>query len=186
VEWKNAAFSLALLDLSRRRVAYRQDDMAGLDWSKAAGSLAELNPGIIDVKSLEKQQYGAEFFLDEIRRRIAAPNGPAARRTHVVIVLSSSVRFESGQEVHPIALDGSTDARVFYIRYQPAPQITVGRPAAVQRGRTPNGNIRASFGPQIDQLEPLLKPLEPRLFDVATPAQFRKALATILEEIARL
>ena len=38
----------------------------------------------------------------------------------------------------------------------------------------------------IDQLEPLLKPLEPRLFEVATPEQFRKALAVILAEIAKL
>lgn len=38
----------------------------------------------------------------------------------------------------------------------------------------------------IDQLEPLLKPLEPRLFEVATPEQFRGALATILAGIARL
>jgi hypothetical protein len=39
---------------------------------------------------------------------------------------------------------------------------------------------------QFDQLEPLLKPLDPRLFDVSTPEQFRKALATILGEIAKL
>jgi hypothetical protein len=38
----------------------------------------------------------------------------------------------------------------------------------------------------VDQLEPLLKPLEPRLFEVATPEQFRKALAAILAEIAKL
>ena len=37
-----------------------------------------------------------------------------------------------------------------------------------------------------DSLEPLLKPLQPRLFEVYTPEQFRKALASMLEEIARL
>jgi len=191
VDWGETTVNLAWLDLSRRRVTYRQDNIHGLDWSKAAGSLSELNPGIVDVKSLEKRQYTAEFFLDEIRRRIAAAKGSGPRRTPVVIILSSSVRFESGQEIHPIALDGPTDARVFYIRYQPPPRIIFGPSAAPtgrQRRRLPDGGLstRPDFVAQTDQLEPLLKPLEPRLFEVTTPEQFRKALATILAEIAKL
>jgi hypothetical protein len=184
VDWGNSTFSLALLDLSRRRVTYEQDDMRGLDWSKAGSALTEVNPGIIDVKSLENRQYNAEFFLDEIRRRIAAKRS-APRGSRVVIVLSSAVQFASGQDVHPITLDGTTDAKVFYIRYQPPPQIVMGPSVAGRRGRPGNGRV-ANFGPQLDQLEPLLKPLEPRLFVVSTPEQFRKALATILAEIAKL
>ena len=186
VDWGNSTFSLALLDLSRRRVTYEQDDMRGLDWSKAGSALTEVNPGIIDVKSLENRQYNAEFFLDEIRRRIAAKR-PAPRGSRVLIVLSSAVQFASGQDVHPIALDGPTDSKVYYIRYQPPPQIFLGPTAAdrLRRGRPGNGRV-ANFGPQLDQLEPLLKPLEPRLFVVGTPEQFRKALSTILAEIAKL
>ena len=37
-----------------------------------------------------------------------------------------------------------------------------------------------------DSLQPLLKPLQPRLFDVYSPDQFRKALSSLLDEIARL
>jgi hypothetical protein len=185
VDWGNTAFSLALLDLSRRRVTYEQDNAGGLDWSKAGSSLAEVKPGIIDVKSLEKRQYSAEFFLDQIRRRTGAAKRPGARRSQVVIVLSSAVQFESGQEVHAIVLDGPIEAKVFYVRYQPPPQIFVGPPG--RRGRMPNGGIPARGGyVAVDQLEPLLKPLEPRLFEVGTPEQFRKALATILGEIAKL
>jgi len=32
----------------------------------------------------------------------------------------------------------------------------------------------------------VLKPLQPRLFDVFSPEQFRKALSNLLDEIARL
>jgi hypothetical protein len=39
---------------------------------------------------------------------------------------------------------------------------------------------------EIDQLEPTLKPLAPRVFDVETPEEFRKALATIVAEIAKM
>jgi len=173
VDWGSSAFSLALLDLSRRRVTYQQENAGELDWSKAGSSLSEVNPGIIDVKSLEQRQFSAEFFVDEIRRRI--------RRTHVLIVLSSAVQFTSGQELRPISLNEPTAARVFYIRYQPPPQLFFGPPAGDRRARPV---VRGGY--MVDQLEPLLKPLEPRLFEVATPDQFRKALATILAEIAKL
>lgn len=184
VDWGSTTFSLALLDLSRRRVTYKQDNIRGLDWPAAASSLTEVNPGIIDAKSLENRQYSAEFFLDEIRRRISTrPPGP--RGSRVVIVLSGAVQFASGQDVHPIALYGPPDVKLFYIRYQPPPQIVMGPPLAGRRGRPGNGRV-ANFGPQLDQLEPLLKPLEPRLFVAGTPEQFRKAIATILTEIAKL
>jgi hypothetical protein len=39
---------------------------------------------------------------------------------------------------------------------------------------------------QFDQLESTLKPLAPRLFDVETHEEFRKALASLLAEIAGL
>jgi hypothetical protein len=183
VDWGSSTFSLALLDLSRHRVTYQQENTPGLDWSKASSALAEVNPATIDVKSLEQRQFSAEFFLDEIRRRIGPAKRTAPRRTPVLIVLSSAVRFAPGQELHPIALDGPTDAKVFYIRYQPPPQIVFGPPGGGgRRARTP---IRTGYS-TVDQLEPLLKPLEPRLFEVATPEQFRKALATILGEIAKL
>ena len=176
VDWGTATFGVSLLDLSRRRVTYRQENAGGLDWAKAGSALSEVNPGIIDVKSLAQRQFSAEFFLDEIRRRIAH------RGSRVLIVLSSAVRFADGQELHPIALDGPSDAKVFYIRYQPPPQVFFGAPDAGVRARPV---VRTGYA-TIDQLEPLLKPLEPRLFEVATPEQFRKALATILGEIAKL
>jgi hypothetical protein len=180
VDWGSAAFSVALLDLSRRRVIFEQGDARRLDWSSASDALSEINPGVIDVKSLEKRHRSAEFFLDVIRRRIARVS--AQPGSQVVIVLSSSIQFVSGQELNPIALDGPTNAKVFYIRYQPPPQIYFG-PGGGQRVRPPAA--RAGIA-GIDQLEPLLKPLDPRLFEVATPEQFRKALAVVLAEIAKL
>jgi hypothetical protein len=175
VEWRNATFGLALLDLARRRVTWREENVQGLDWSNARASFAEINPGLIDVKSLENRTRSAEFFLDEIGRRISAPKKPQA-----VIILSGAVEFDTAQEVHPVFLDIPSNTRVFYIRYQPLTPLFYSR--------RPGGSFspRRPIVPAVDQLEPLLKPLEPRLFDVATPDQFRKALATILREAAKL
>jgi hypothetical protein len=176
VEWHNAKFNLELLDLARRRVAYRQENMQALDWSKAGSALDKVNPGIIDVRSLANRRYSADFFLNRISRRITAPN-ETVRVPRVVIVLSSTVFFEPGVEMHPIRLASRPDVTVFYIRYHLRPVIFVdptGRPRRVSAARAD------------DELAPLLKPLAPRMFDVATPEQFRKTLALVLDRIAEL
>ncbi len=38
----------------------------------------------------------------------------------------------------------------------------------------------------VDSLEHTLKPLQPHLYDVYTPAEFRKALANMFEELSKL
>jgi len=123
----------------------------------------------------------------------------------VVIVLSSPMMFAKGTDLHPIQLDDNPDCPVFYIRYHtplerrvvsyllPGAPVTQ-RPAGGRNGRAPAPESTAPttvtsvepFSPEEgDALENTLKPLRPKLFDVATPEQFRKALAEILEEIGR-
>ena len=173
VEWRNAAFNIALLDLARRRVAFHQENVHDLDWSQAEDSLDAANPGIIDVRSLQNRQYNAQFFLNQILRRVR-PRKDTGQALRVVIVLSSFVFFEPGVEMRPIEAAAGPDVLVFYIRYQPFDGIFF-YPAGQMRPRPFRG---------IDELAPLLKPLGPQVFDVATPEQFRKALAAILTKIA--
>ena len=185
VEWRNAALNVSLLDLAHHRVAFRQDDVHRLEWRQARRSLAEINPGIIDVESLEKRRFNAEFFLNEIGRRIREP---LEARPRVVIVLSSPVEFQSGQELNPIDLGARPDFRIYYFRYQPQPQPVftgrpIGRRAWAQTRRLPQ---RQPFVPEPDQLEPLLKPVDPHLYDVTTPEQVRRALAGMMAEIAKM
>jgi hypothetical protein len=178
VEWHNAKLSLELLDLSRRRVTFQQDDMQLLDWPTAREALTEVSPGVIDVKSLANRRFSAEFFLNQVAEKIAPRPGPA-RPTQVLIVLSASVFFEPGVEMHPIGIAAPPDATVFYVRFdRPLPPARlIDNPDGIPPPRR--------LIPE-DQLEPLLKPLSPRLFEVTTPLEFHRALATILAEIARL
>jgi hypothetical protein len=81
---------------------------------------------------------------------------------------------------------------VYYIRYHVAPdRPTIGTlfDAPELRGR--RGIAGAGQAPQtarepFDSLAPLLKPLQPRLFEVYDPEQFRKVLGSLLEELGRL
>ncbi|HTA45904.1 MAG TPA: hypothetical protein VK789_25840 [Bryobacteraceae bacterium] len=175
VDWRNAKFNIELLDLARRRVAYRQDNVQTLDWAKADSSLEKVNPGIIDLRSLANRRYSADFFVNRIARRIRLQS--QSQQPRVLIVLSTTVFFEPGMDMHPISISSAPGVTVIYIRFQPRAQIFI----------TPEGKPRRAFSTAVDdQLAPLLKPLAPRVFDVSTPEQFRKTLATVLEMITRL
>ncbi len=184
VDLRNASLHVALLDLSRRRVTYQQDEARDLDWSGIRDALAQVEPGRIDVKSLEDRRHNARFFVTEVRRRLGLANPP---QCHILIVLSNAVTFESRQDLPPVRFDTPPDCRVFYIRFH---DETIRRGAAPQPGakRLPGSIVPvvAGTGAPVDQLASTLKPLAPRLFDVTTPEQFRKALATMLTEIASL
>jgi hypothetical protein len=101
------------------------------------------------------------------------------------------VAFESGENLHAIELGAKPAGKMFYIRYHsPAPKPEF-RPTYEEprygRRQIPSGLPRAPVQSEpIDELERTVKPLDPRVFDVYTPDQFRKALGTLIEEIARL
>ena len=187
-----------LLDLSRRRITFHQEDVRGLDWDKMKPSLSEANSGSIDVKSLADRQHNAAFFLAEIERRFAsAPSSPEVdRRARAVIVLSGPMVFDTEQELPEPPLKPPPDCRLFYIRIQnPTATVPVLAPDMNRRrgmgsgfpGRSrmpPGGEFPIPLA--MDQLLPLLKPLDPHSFDVMTAEQFRKALAVIMSEISNL
>jgi hypothetical protein len=177
VEWRNAKFSIELLDLARSRVAFRQDDMRLLHWADARSALTEVNPGVIDIKSLANRKFSADFFLSQIAREVQAPTA-SGRPARVVIVLSAVVFFEPGVEMHSIDIARRPDVTVFYIRYQPLIPLRLIN--------NPENRPRGSSATLDDQLEPLLKPLAPQLFDVTTAREFRRSLAAILTQIAKL
>jgi hypothetical protein len=85
---------------------------------------------------------------------------------------------------------------VFYIRYLLGSRGFLpyaGRGAEVGYGAGRNGRGSRQPSPQVefeaanqqDQLENTLKPLKPHLYEVGSPMDFRKALASILSEISR-
>jgi hypothetical protein len=176
VDWHNAKFSIELLDLSRRRIAFHQDDMQLLHWASAREALTETNTGTIDVKALANRSLTADFFLKQIAEKIEAPAAPG-KASRVVIIFSASMFFEPGVAMHPIGDAARPGVTVFYVRFQrPRPPLRLpDNPDVILPPR--------ALLPE-DQLEPLLTPLSPRLYDVTTPQEFRRTLAAILAQIA--
>jgi len=178
---ENGSMNIAMLDLARQKVTFQSS--AGLDWEELKNALAETNPHMIDVGSLEKQKGDAQFFVKEIARRLEESRD--AEAIHALIVLSAPMAFIHGEDLHPIEISADRNCKVFYLRYSPSARRVAPGPAPMMARRGP-GNVPLGAPPVADDsLERTLKPLNPRLFDVTTPAEFRKALAVMIEEIGR-
>jgi hypothetical protein len=193
IDVRKGTLNVALLDLITQHVIFQQDAVHDLDWPKLGPALKQAGPNIIDIHALENRRQNAQFFVSQVSRRIegSAPNAPT-EPLPILIVLSGPMAFDSGQDLHPIEFAGKPDAEVFYIRYHSLPERPAINPFLQEqtRGRrSPMSQPRRSqpvMTEPVDSLEHTLKPLQPHLFDVYTPAEFRKALGNLFDEISRL
>jgi hypothetical protein len=79
-----------------------------------------------------------------------------------VIVVTSSQLFESGSDLRPLQLEGDCKCRVFYLRF------------------------RLNVNDVFDQLERFMRPLQPRVFNLLSARDFRRAIGEIVEELEKL
>ncbi len=185
---------ITLLDISKRRVIFEQDAVHQLDWTRLRDALTEADPNKIDVKSLENRAQNATYFMQQVRERLGPAGSPASASepAHVLIVLAAPMTLDGGDKSH-IIIDSETKpgGSLYFVRYHlPPVRAPLGPDPMSRMGRRgyPGGIQPLPTGPAeaFDSLQGVLKPLQPRLFDVYSPDQFRKALSTLMEEIARL
>jgi hypothetical protein len=183
------SINISLLDLARRRVAFHQENVQTPDWEKIGESLAEPTSASIDVGSLAKRARIAAFFGEQIEKSFQKPGACA------VIVLTAPMNFDTPQDLEGLALNPSPDCTVFYIRRQVQLQNPAFTGSPLGGRRRGYAGPRAPMGtppPEIprrpinDQLESILKPLAPHLFDAFTPEDFRRDLAAIIAAIGSL
>jgi hypothetical protein len=195
IEVGNGSLNVAMLDLERRKVSFAQQQVHTLDWPRLRAALVEDNPNLIDVHALENHEQNAQFFVSEVRKRLeSAESKGDARPARVLIVLSGPMTFPKGQDLHPIEATPEPGSHVYYIRYNPPVPVSRGLSPGVPGPRGNRGGSASAPGISMprriestqDSLEGTLKPLAPRLFDVSTPIDFRKALASIISEISQL
>jgi hypothetical protein len=184
---------ITLLDIPKRRVIFEQNAVRALDWTRMRDALTEADPNKIDVRSLEHREENAKFFVQQIRERLAPSGGRervADEPFRVLIVLAAPMTLDGGKP-DPLELEEKPNGRVYYVRcHLPLERMPFANPfEAPSRGRRnyPGSGQQSLSPPEaFDSLQPLLKPLQPRLFEVYSPEQFRKTLGILLDELARL
>ncbi len=191
MELGGGGLHVTLLDIPKRRVIFEQHDVHRLNWERVRGALTEADPNKIDVRALAHREQNAQFFVEQVRQRLSA-GGQGEKPFRVLLVLSGPTAFNSGEDMRPIESSGHPNTKVYYLRYHVPPErLTLpalfDNPAARgRRGFPGNTPSPATSAEPFDSLSSLLKPLQPRLFDIYSPEQFRKILGSLLDEIARL
>ncbi len=171
--------SLEVVDITRRRAAYKQEEMHGFDWRNLKKSLGEANTASIDVVSLADSHHDAQFFVSEVRRVLRDSPQPCQ-----LVVLSTSIGFASGEDLEPISLEALPPCKVTYIRYhasRPLLNMFDRPPGRFGRGGRMDGPMaRPRSAPEaIDKLAATLKPLNPKVIDVDSPEEMNHALTEI-------
>ena len=189
IEIREGTLDISLLDLAKHKVIF-EEETRKLDWPTLRDALREADPNIIDVHSLENRKQDAQFFVSQMSRRIES--APADAAAHVFIVLSGPMSFASGADLRPIQAADAPNTRIYYFRYH-APPVRLTPTEAFERstrgrrGRNdPLGVPLVQQNESVDSLANTLKPLHPRLFDIYSPEQFRKALSVVMDEVSRL
>jgi hypothetical protein len=156
------------LDLNRRRVVFEQEPLAPPAWQRLQRGVADFKSNVVSADTLLGQKESAEFLREILRERLRnepAPGGGSAsdaeKPLRVLILLSGAMVFPKGADLSPLAPAPSCHCRVYFIRLR-------------------------LFGNFWDELDSILRPLKPRRFDVSTPADYRRALAAILEDLRKL
>lgn len=193
--------SVAMLSYERRSVFYEQNLAQPLDWKNLRPALVSVDPNTINAEGLAGRANNLDFFLDEISRRACAPPEAPVRRgvRRVLIILSQAWDFHDGEKVRSIQLSDSCARDVFYLRFNNPKTQRSSLDSAAPPEPLPNGDPRilasppgepepgiASIHHTTDFLEHTLDALHPHVFDVYSPEDFRKALATMLRDISNL
>jgi hypothetical protein len=188
VELSQGDLNVSMVDVTRRQVLFTQAHVDpksdALDWPKLRPALLEADPNKINVHELSDSAQNPQFFVEQVRRRV--------KTEAALIILSGPMSFSSGDDRRPIELEDKPEGRVFYLRYHPAP-VRVGGEQMPMRleGRRRGGLSQPSSGGLLaqeapDSLASLLKPLQPRIYEIYNPEQFRKALAEVMREISHM
>jgi len=160
LELDQGSLSITGLDLSRRQVMFEQHDFDHVHWDSLVSAMKKAQSPDISAEALQGAKNNGAFFREILSRRLSDENGDADAM-HVIIVVTSAQLFESGSDLRPLQIEGDCNCRVFYLRF------------------------RLTLNDVFDQLDKVMKPLRPRIFNLMSARDLRKAISQIVEELEK-
>lgn len=201
------------MDLENHKIAFEQDSVQTLEWQRLQDALNPQQATVVSLSSLSERTQEAKFFTGELSKRVSCgqshSGSTAGDVRRVIIVISNEMAFAKDVNLSPVLIEGNCNPQVFYIRTHFLLQSYGGRsittsptsdsPISEHDGRSvnhpaiprvpdsrpPHGNLHYRTIPYQDQLEKTLAPLNPRVFEVKSPGDFRKVIASILAEAGK-
>ena len=161
MELTDGTMSITGLDLVRRQILFEQRELRGVNWESLMEALQKAQRPAISAEALQGSKNNGAFFREVLNQRLTSEpeEGDALR---VIIVVTSSRLFESGSDLRPLQIEGDCHCRVYYLRF------------------------RLNVNDVFDQLEKMMKPLRPRIFNLLSPRDLRKAIAEIIDDLGKL
>lgn len=179
---ENGTASVALLDFTRRKVIYEQQDVrqGQVPWADLKDAMTANSATAVDVRDLEQGEEFGLFFWSEMAGRLedAASDGS----TRAFIVISGPMELGSRKPIE-IAPPARGNFAVFYLR------CDFLQTPALERSPFFAGPVAPSEQ-KIERMEDgvgkALRGLKPRIFAVDSAQGLRRALAAILSDISRM
>jgi hypothetical protein len=180
MDLRNGSLNVHLLDLVARRTPFEQNGVHALDWPDLRRVFLESRPGVIDARALAGFWKMRAFLWDQV----AAPEAPPRAGEKRVVLILSGPAFFPGQEAPPQSdLVRQENACLFYVRYRPFELFP--RRSRVRSGARPFPERPMVRPLADDELETAARKMKARVFDVTSPAEFRRVLGAIISQIGR-
>ena len=161
MELADGSISITGLDLVRRQVLFDQRDFKRVRWNSLMEAMKKAQSPNISAAALEGSKNNAAFFREFLDQRLST-DSVEDDPLRVIVLVTSSRLFESGSDLRPLQIEGDCHCRVYYLRF------------------------RLNVNDVFDQLEKLIKPLHPHVFNLLTARDLRKALAEIVDDLGKL
>jgi hypothetical protein len=117
-------FSLVAFNMHERKVLYRQENAAQIDFPALGEALGSVNLATVDFKRLSQKHGESEFLTKLITQEITPRERPDA-----VIFASPKVMLEDGLPQETLKQIGELNYPVFYMNYNLNPQANPWRDA---------------------------------------------------------
>ena len=161
MELTDGSISITGLDLVRRQVLFDQRDFKRVRWNSLMEAMKKAQSPNISATALEGSKNNAAFFREFLDQRLTTESAEGDP-LRVIILVTSSRLFESGSDLRPLQVAGDCHCRIYYLRF------------------------RLNVNDVFDQLEKLIKPLHPHVFNLLNARDLRKALAEIVDDLGKL
>jgi hypothetical protein len=154
----NGSISVRALDLVNQ-LTVLQRDLQEFNWTAIGDVFTRVADNhTVALPALEALKQRSNFVRNLLRQQLSQP-GDAVK---VIVLISGTIRFEPGSDMSPLKLEGDCICRIYHLHF------------------------RINHDDVFDDLIKLIRPLRPRLYEITTPMDFRKAVVDMVEDLSSL